>query len=32
MPTMQRRRDDVVVGVDTHKGEHAAVVLDGLGG
>jgi hypothetical protein len=26
------RRDDVVVGVDTHKDEHAAVLLDGLGG
>ena len=25
-------RDDVVVGVDTHKDEHVAVVLDGLGG
>jgi transposase len=24
-------RDDVVVGVDTHKGEHVAVALDGLG-
>jgi transposase len=29
---MTLRRDDVVVGVDTHKDEHAAVVLDGLGG
>ena len=26
------RRDDVVVGVDTHKDEHAAVLLDGHGG
>jgi hypothetical protein len=25
-------RDDVIVGVDTHKGEHVAVGLDGLGG
>lgn len=25
-------RDDVVVGVDTHKGEHVAVGLNGLGG
>jgi transposase len=28
---MTLRADDVVVGVDTHKDEHAAVVLDGLG-
>ena len=32
MPSMQLRRADVVVGVDTHKDEHVAVVLDGLGG
>jgi transposase len=32
MPSMQLRRDDVIVGVDTHKDEHAAVLLDGLGG
>jgi transposase len=32
MPSMQLRRDDVIVGVDTHKDEHVAVVLDGLGG
>ncbi len=32
MPSMQLRRDDVLVGVDTHKNEHAVVVLDGLGG
>lgn len=32
MTSMHLRRDDVVVGVDTHKDEHAAVVLDGLGG
>jgi len=29
---MQLRRDDVIVGVDTHKDEHVAVLLDGLGG
>src|SRR5215210_7296894 len=32
MTRMIMRRDDVVVGVDTHKDEHAAVLLDGLGG
>jgi len=32
MTRMILRRDDVVVGVDTHKDEHAVVVLDGLGG
>jgi transposase len=32
MPSMLLRRDDVVVGVDTHKDEHVAVLLDGLGG
>jgi transposase len=32
MPSMLLRRDDVIVGVDTHKDEHVAVVLDGLGG
>jgi len=32
MPSMQLRRDDVIVGVDTHKDQHVAVVLDGLGG
>ena len=33
MPSMQLRRDDVIVGVDSHKDEHVAVVLlDGLGG
>ena len=31
MPSMKLRRDDVIVGVDTHKDEHVAVVLDGLG-
>jgi len=29
---MLLRRDDVIVGVDTHKDEHVAVLLDGLGG
>ena len=32
MTRMTLRRDDVVVGVDTHKDEHAVVVFDGLGG
>jgi transposase len=32
MTRMLLRRDDVIVGVDTHKDVHAAVVLDGLGG
>ena len=32
MSSMQPRRDDVIVGVDTHKDEHVAVLLDGLGG
>ena len=32
MSSMQLRRDDVIVGVDTHKDEHVAVLLDGLGG
>lgn len=32
MPSMQLRRDDVIVGVDTHKDNHVAVVIDGLGG
>jgi len=29
---MQLRPDDVIVGVDTHKDQHVAVLLDGLGG
>jgi transposase len=29
---MKLRRDDVIVGVDTHKDQHVAVLLDGLGG
>lgn len=32
MPSMQLRRDDVIVGVDTHKENHVAVAIDGLGG
>ncbi|MGN6244088.1 MAG: IS110 family transposase [Motilibacteraceae bacterium] len=32
MPSMQLRRDDVIVGVDTHKDTHVAVAIDGLGG
>ena len=32
MPSMALGRGDVIVGVDTHKDEHVAVVIDGLGG
>ena len=32
MASIALRRDDVIVGVDTHKDQHVAVVLDGLGG
>lgn len=32
MSRMQLRPDDVVIGVDTHKDQHVAVLLDGLGG
>lgn len=32
MTSIPLGRDDVVVGVDTHKDEHVAVALDGLGG
>lgn len=32
MTSMALTREDVVVGVDTHKDEHVAVALDGLGG
>ncbi|OHV44265.1 transposase [Parafrankia colletiae] len=32
MPSMTLSRDDVIVGVDTHKDQHVAVLLDGLGG
>ena len=28
MPSMQLRRDDVIVGVDTHKDLHVAAVVD----
>ncbi len=32
MTSMALGRGDVVVGVDTHKDEHVAVAIDGLGG
>ena len=32
MPSIALGRGDVVVGVDTHKDQHVAVALDGLGG
>jgi transposase len=32
MTSIALGRGDVVVGVDTHKDEHLAVALDGLGG
>ncbi len=32
MPSLNLQRTDVVVGVDTHKDEHMAVALDGIGG
>src|SRR5215212_5362310 len=32
MPSIALGRNDVIVGVDTHKDEHVAVALDGLGG
>jgi transposase len=32
MPSIALERTDVIVGVDTHKDEHVAVALDGLGG
>lgn len=32
MTSMQLRRGDVIVGVDTHMQQHVAVLLDGLGG
>ena len=32
MTSIALRRDEVVVGVDTHRDEHVAVALDGLGG
>ncbi len=32
MPSIALQHTDVIVGVDTHKDEHVAVALDGLGG
>jgi len=32
MPSIALQRSDVIVGVDTHKDEHVAVAIDGLGG
>ncbi|HET9986239.1 MAG TPA: IS110 family transposase [Longimicrobiales bacterium] len=32
MPSLDLRRNEIVVGVDTHKDEHVAVALDGIGG
>src|SRR5215207_522512 len=32
MTSIALERSDVIVGVDTHKDEHVAVALDGLGG
>ena len=32
MPSIALERGDVIVGVDTHKDEHVAVAIDGLGG
>ena len=32
MPSIALQRHDVIVGVDTHKYEHIAVAIDGLGG
>lgn len=32
MPSLNLRRSDIVIGVDTHKDEHVAVALDGIGG
>ena len=32
MPSIALQRHDVIVGVDTHKDEHIAVAIDGLGG
>ncbi len=32
MPSIALERSDVIVGVDTHKDEHVAVAIDGLGG
>jgi transposase len=32
VPSLALERSDVIVGVDTHKDEHVAVAIDGLGG
>jgi hypothetical protein len=32
MPSIALERSDVIVGVDTHKDEHVAFAIDGLGG
>lgn len=32
MPSLNLHKNDIVVGVDTHKDEHMAVALDGIGG
>lgn len=32
MPSIALARTDVIVGVDTHKDQHVAVIIDGLGG
>ena len=32
MPSIALGRGDVIIGVDTHKNEHVAVAIDGLGG
>lgn len=32
MPSIALKRSDVIIGVDTHKDEHVAVAIDGLGG
>ena len=32
MPSIALQGHDVIVGVDTHKDEHIAVAIDGLGG
>ena len=32
MPSITLQRSDVIIGVDTHKDQHVAVAIDGLGG
>jgi hypothetical protein len=32
MSSIEMKRDEVIIGVDTHKEEHVGVGLDGLGG